>query len=264
MNTNTRMPALFIGHGSPMNAIEETPWRRAWQRLGETLPRPRAVLCVSAHWETRGFAITASARPETIHDFYGFPRELFALQYPAPGDPQLAQDIARRVGDEAVPVHLDPQRGLDHGAWSVLCAMYPDADVPVLQLSLDTGEPGAWHYAFAKRLAFLRDEGVLVLGSGNIVHNLPLLGRYWNAAPPDWAVRFRDRANTAIAARDHLALCNWRGLDADAALAIPTPEHYLPLLYALALQRDDDVIETFNDDVFATLAMTSLLIGARN
>jgi 4,5-DOPA dioxygenase extradiol len=264
MNTNTRMPVLFLGHGSPMNAIEDNAWRGEWQRLGATLPRPRAVLCVSAHWETRGVGITASARPETIHDFYGFPRELFAVRYPAPGDPELAQDIARRVGDDAIPVHLDPQRGLDHGAWSVLVAMYPDADVPVLQLSLDTRQPGEWHYVFARRLACLRDEGVLVLGSGNIVHNLPLLRRYGNAAPPDWAVRFRDRVRASIDTRDHAALCDWRGLDPDAALAVPTPEHYLPLLYALALQRDADVVETFNDDVFATIAMTSLRIDSRN
>ena len=264
MNTNMRMPVMFLGHGSPMNAIEDNSWRREWQRLGETLPRPRAVLCVSAHWETRGVGVTASPRPETIHDFYGFPRELFAVEYPASGDPQLARDIARRGGDDAIPVHLDPQRGIDHGAWSVLRAMYPDADVPVLQLSLDTRQPGAWHYAFARRLAYLRDEGVLVLGSGNVVHNLPLLRQYWNApSPPDWAMRFRDRVNAAIATRDHAALCDWHGLGADAALAIPTPEHYLPLLYALALQRDDDVVETFNDDVFATLAMTSLRIGSR-
>lgn len=264
MNTNARMPALFIGHGSPMNAIEDNPWRREWQRLGETLPRPRAVLCVSAHWETHGIAITAAEKPETIHDFYGFPRELFAMGYPAPGDPKLADEIARRVGDAANPVHLDANRGIDHGAWSVLCAMYPDADVPVLQLSLDTRQPGEWHYAFAKRLAFLRDQGVLVLSSGNIVHNLRLLGNHWNAPPPDWAVRFRDRVNAAIAARDHAVLCDWHALGPDAALAVPTPEHYLPLLYTLALQSDDDTVEMFNDDVFATLAMTSLRIGARN
>ena len=264
MNTNARMPVLFLGHGSPMNAIEDNPWRRQWQRLGERLPRPRAVLCVSAHWESRGVAITSSPRPKTIHDFYGFPRELFAMEYPAPGDPPLAQDIARRVGDDTIPVRLDPRRGLDHGTWSVLCAMYPDADVPVLQLSLDTSQPGAWHYALAKRLAFLRDAGVLVLGSGNIVHNLPLLGRYWNApSSPDWAVRFRDRVSALIAARDHAALCDWQALGSDAALAVPTPDHSLPLLYALALQRDDDTVETFNDDVFATLAMASLVIGAR-
>lgn len=263
MDTNARMPVLFVGHGSPMNAIEDNPWRREWQRLGETLLRPRAVLCVSAHWETRGVGITAAAKPETIHDFYGFPRELFAVEYPAPGDPELAREIARRAGDETIPIHLDERRGLDHGAWSVLCAMYPKADLPVLQLSLDTRQPGAWHYALAQRLAFLRDEGVLVLGSGNIVHNLPLLGRYWQApSPPDWATRFRDRVKASIAARDHAALGDWQSLGPDAALAIPTPEHYLPLLYALALQREDDTVETFNDDVFATLAMTSFRIGS--
>ncbi|HET7930799.1 MAG TPA: 4,5-DOPA dioxygenase extradiol [Rhodanobacteraceae bacterium] len=257
------MPVLFVGHGSPMNAIEDNPWRRQWQHLGEALPRPRAVLCVSAHWETRGVAVAASPNPATIHDFYGFPPELFAVEYPAPGAPDLAREIAQRIGDDAIPVQLDPQRGIDHGAWSVLCAMYPDADVPVLQLSLDTRQPGEWHYALAKRLAYLRGESVLVLGSGNIVHNLPLLARWWDApSPPDWAERFRDRVNTLVAARDHAALCDWHSLGPDAGLAIPTPEHYLPLLYALALQRDDDVVETFNDDVFATLSMTSLLIGS--
>lgn len=256
------MPVLFVGHGSPMNAIEDNPWRRAWARLGAELPRPRAVLCVSAHWTTRGVAIGASPRPETIHDFYGFPPQLFAVAYPAPGDPELAGSIAGRVGDADVQLRLDPARGLDHGAWSVLRAMYPDADVPVLQLSLDLTRPGAWHYAFARRLAFLRDAGVLVLASGNVVHNLALLPRYWNAPePPAWAVAFRDRVNALIAARDHAALCDWSSLGPDAALAIPTPEHYLPLLYALALQRADDAVATFNDDVFATLAMTSLRIG---
>jgi 4,5-DOPA dioxygenase extradiol len=263
MSTIARMPVLFVGHGSPMNAIEDNGWRRVWQRLGATLPRPRAVVCVSAHWETRGVAVTAVKRPATIHDFYGFPPELFALEYPAPGDPDLAAEVARCAGDTTMPVWLDTERGLDHGAWSVLCAMYSAADVPVLQLSLDTHQPGTWHYAFAQRMAFLRNAGVLVLASGNIVHNLPLLGRYWNAAaPPDWALRFRDRVSELVARRDHAALCNWRDLDVDAALAVPTPEHYLPLLYALALQRDDDAVRVFNDDVFATLAMTSWVIGA--
>lgn len=246
-----------------MNAIEDNPWRDAWRRLGETLPRPRAVLCVSAHWETRGVALTAAARPETIHDFYGFPPELFAVQYPAPGDSGLAAEIARRAGSREVPIGLDARRGLDHGAWSVLCAMYPEADVPVLQLSLDTSRPGAWHYALAQRLAFLRGERVLVLASGNVVHNLRLQGQFWNApAPPDWALRFRSRVKALVIARDHAALCVPDGLGVEAALAVPTPEHYLPLLYALALRDADDAVEWFNDDVFATLAMTSLRIGA--
>lgn len=263
MNTQTRMPVLFVGHGSPMNAIEDNPWRRAWQRLGTQLPRPRAILCVSAHWATRGAVVTAAARPETIHDFYGFPPELFAVQYQAPGAPDLAADIAARLGAAGSPVQLDPTRGLDHGTWSVLCAMYPAADVPVLQLGIDLDQPGAWHYALAQKLAFLRDAGVLFIGSGNIVHNLRLLGQYWNAPqPPEWAVRFRDRVRAAVVARDHATLCDWPALGSDANLAVPTPEHYLPLLYALALQRDDDQVALFNDDVFATLAMTSLWIGA--
>lgn len=264
MSAHTIMPVSFVGHGSPMNAIEDNAWRRAWVQLGAGLPRPRAVLCVSAHWATRGVAVTASPRPETIHDFYGFPPALFALAYPAPGDPALAAEIARRLSGDTAAVRLDPARGLDHGCWSVLCAMYPDADVPVLQLSLDLAQPAAWHYAFARGLAFLREAHVLVLASGNIVHNLALLSRYWNAPQaPDWAQRFRDRVNSLIAAHDHAALCDLGSLGPDAALAIPTPEHYLPLLYALALQRDGDDVETFNDDVFATLAMTSLRIGVR-
>ncbi|HEU0195614.1 MAG TPA: class III extradiol ring-cleavage dioxygenase, partial [Nevskiaceae bacterium] len=211
---------------------------------------------------TRGVAVTASPRPATIHDFYGFPPELFAVQYPAPGDPALAAEIAARSSGAGVTVQRDAQRGLDHGAWSVLCAMYPAADVPVLQLSLDVRQPGAWHYALAQRLAFLRDGGVLVLASGNVVHNLPLLGQYWHAPrSPDWALRFRDRVRTAVARHDHAALCDWPSLGEDAVLAVPTPEHYLPLLYALALQRDDDAVSVFNDDVFATLAMTSFRIG---
>jgi 4,5-DOPA dioxygenase extradiol len=261
MGSSEWMPVLFVGHGSPMNAIEDNPWRRTWRRLGETLPRPRAVLCVSAHWCTRGVAITASPHPGTIHDFRGFPRELFAVQYPAPGDPTLADAIARRAGNAALAIRPDRERGIDHGAWSVLCAMYPDAEVPVLQLSLDTHRPGAWHYELAGRLAFLRGEGVLVIASGNIVHNLALLGRYGNAPPADWALRFRDRVNALVAARDHAALCDWQALGADAALAVPTPEHYLPLLYALALQRGDEDARVFNDDVMATLSMTSVCIG---
>lgn len=260
METQTRMPVLFLGHGSPMNAIEDNAWRREWQRLGKTLPKPRAILCVSAHWETRGVGITASPQPKTIHDFYGFPQALFDFQYPAPGDPQLAQDIIAKLAADGVTLHADHEWGFDHGSWSVLGAMYPQADVPVLQLSLDSSQPGAWHYALAQRLAFLRDEGVLVVGSGDIVHNLRLWRQYGDT-PADWALRFRDRVNGLIAARDHASLCDWPSLGPDAALAIPTPEHYLPLLYALALQRDDDRVEIFNDDVFASLSMTSLLIA---
>ncbi|MFO1515649.1 MAG: 4,5-DOPA dioxygenase extradiol [Lysobacterales bacterium] len=258
MSATIRQPVLFLGHGSPMNAIEASPWRAAWADLGRRLPRPRAILCVSAHWETRGVYVTAAAAPETIHDFYGFPKALFDLRYPAPGDPALARRIAALGAD--LPIRCDPGRGLDHGAWSVLHVMYPQADVPVLQLSLDTRQPGPWHYALARRLAPLREEGVLIVGSGDIVHNLGLF-RFHASAGLDWALRFRDEVNRRIAARDHAALADWPRLGTDAHLAIPTPEHYLPLLYALALERDDDSVETFNDDVISALSMTSLLIA---
>jgi 4,5-DOPA dioxygenase extradiol len=255
-----RLPVLFVGHGSPLNAIEDNPWSAAWRALGERLPRPRAILCVSAHWETRGVYVTATPTPETIHDFYGFPKALFDVRYPAPGDAALARRIATLGAD--VPIRLDPGRGLDHGTWSVLRPMYPAADIPVLQLSLDSRQPGAWHYALAQRLAPLREEGVLIAGSGDIVHNLGLF-RFNEHGALDWAARFRDEVNRRIAARDHAALCDWPALGRDAQLSIPTPEHYLPLLYALALQRDDDAVETFNDDVVSALSMTSLVIAPR-
>jgi 4,5-DOPA dioxygenase extradiol len=259
--TNQRQPVLFLGHGSPMNAIEDNLWSAAWRALGAQLQRPHAILCISAHWETRGVYVTATPTPETIHDFYGFPKALFDVRYPAPGDTALARRIAALAQD--VPIRLDPGRGLDHGAWSVLRPMYPAADIPVLQLSLDSRQPGAWHYALAQRLLPLREEGVLIVASGDIVHNLGLF-RFHEHGALDWALRFRDEVNHRIAAHDHAALCDWPALGRDAQLAIPTPEHYLPLLYALALQRDDDTVETFNDDVISALSMTSLVIATRN
>lgn len=254
-----RMPALFVGHGSPMNAIEPNALRRSWRALGEALPRPRAILCVSAHWETHGVFLTAAERPATIHDFYGFPKALYAIQYPAPGDPALAQRTAELLaGHDA---RLDPARGLDHGAWSVLVAMYPAADIPVVQLSLDSRQPGAFHYGLAQKLAPLRDEGVLVLGSGNIVHNLGLLD-FHDPRPTPWAARFDAEVKARLAARDHEALLAYDTLGPDAGLAIPTPEHYLPLLYAIALQGEDEPLRIFNDAVMSSLSMTSILIGA--
>ena len=212
------MPALFVGHGSPMNAIEDNAWRRAWAAAARAIPRPKAVLCVSAHWETAGVAVSASGRPETIHDFYGFPDELFAVEYPAPGDPALCETVAALV--KSAPVALDPDRGLDHGAWSVLCAMYPDADVPVVQLSLATRRPAAFHYALGRELAPLRDQGILVLGSGNIVHNLGVID-FRRRGGYDWAVRFDRAVRERILARDHAALVDYETLDAAAALAGP-------------------------------------------
>lgn len=240
-----------------MNAIEDNAFHQGWRAVGARLPRPEAILCVSAHWETAGAAVSAAARPATIHDFYGFPRELFAVRYPAPGAPALASRIASLVS--GVPIALDPERGLDHGAWSVLRAMFPAADVPVLQLSLDTRRPGAWHYALARELAPLRDEGVLILGSGDIVHNLRLF-EFDSDAQPEWAVRFRERTNALILAGDHGPLANYPTLGPEAALAVPTPEHYLPLLYALGVQQPGDTVSLFNDVVTSAVSMTSVLI----
>ncbi len=255
---NSRMPALFLGHGSPMNAIEDNAWRRSWAAMGARLPRPRAILCISAHWETRGIAVTASAAPPMIYDFGGFPQALFDVHYPAPGDPTLARRIADLLAP--TPVQLDPARGLDHGAWSVLVAMYPDADIPVVQISLPLGETPATHYGIGQRLAPLRDEGVLILGTGNVVHNL----RYWRGGNPRMdaaGARFNAAVKQRIAARDHAALMDIAKLDPEAALAVPTPEHYLPLLYVLALQAQGEPVTIFNDADGGAISMMSVLVG---
>lgn len=252
------LPVLFLGHGSPMNAIEDNAWSRAWRALGTRLPRPRAILCVSAHWETPGPWLTGAEAPATIHDFGGFPQALFDVRYPAPGAPALAARVVELLGDAGA--RIDPRRGLDHGAWGVLRPMYPDADIPVVQLGVDTRRPGPWHLALARRLAPLRDEGVMLVASGDIVHNLRLFD-WRDPTPLPWALRFRDRVNTLVRDGDLDALADWPALGEDARLSIPTPEHYLPLLYALALARDGDPIEFFNDDVIGSLSMTSLLIG---
>lgn len=253
-----RMPVVFVGHGNPMNAIERNRFHLGWEALGRELPRPRAVLCISAHWEAPGLHLTASGQPDTIHDFYGFPKALFDVRYPAPGDPELARRCAALLADR--DARLDPGRGLDHGAWSVLIAMYPEADVPVVQLSLDTARPGAFHYELARSLAPLREEDVLVLASGNIVHNLRLF-KYHDPTPLEWALDFDARARERIRTRRHDDLIDYVRLGPDAALAIPTPEHYLPLLYALALQDVGEQVEFFNTEVTGSLSMTSVLIG---
>ncbi len=253
-----KMPVLFVGHGNPMNAIERNEFCLAWNALGRRLPTPAAILCISAHWETQGTWATATDRPETIHDFYGFPKALFDVRYPAPGDPGLARRVAALLHPE--PVRLDPARGLDHGAWSVLLAMYPAADVPVVQLSMDTSRPAADHYALAQRLAPLRDEQVLVLASGNMVHNLRLFD-YRDPKPLPWASEFDELLRRRIEAGDHEAVIDYPGLGPAAALAVPTPEHYLPLLYALALQNPGETLEFFNAVVASSASMTSVLIG---
>lgn len=240
MNASTRMPAIFFGHGTPMNTLARNRYTEAWRKLGESVPRPKAILCVSAHWYTHGTGVTAMERPETIHDFYGFPQALFDVQYPAPGDPALAA----RVRDLLAPVdvELDQTWGLDHGTWSVLVHAFPDASVPVVQLSIDGMQPPRFHYELARRLAPLRGEGVLVIGSGNVVHNLRVLNRRDDAPAFDWAVRFNDRVREALARRDHDALIDYAAGGEEAALSVPTPEHYLPLLYVAALQAENESV----------------------
>ncbi|MGH8204356.1 MAG: 4,5-DOPA dioxygenase extradiol [Steroidobacteraceae bacterium] len=251
------MPVLFVGHGNPMNAIERNEFHLAWEALGKRLPRPRSILWVSAHWETRNAHVTAAETPETIHDFYGFPQALFDVRYPAPGDPALAARVAALVASERV--RLDPGRGLDHGAWSVLIAMYPEADIPVVQLSMDTSLPGRHHYELARQLAPLRDEGVLVVGSGNVVHNLRLFD-FRNPTPLDWALAADAEIRGYIAARRHDRLSEYPARP-EARLPVPTPEHYLPLLYAIALQQAHESVEFFSVQVPGSISMTSVLIG---
>ena len=252
------MPVLFVGHGSPMNAVEDGEFSRAWAAVAQHLPRPKLILSVSAHWESEGAQVTAMAKPRTIHDFYGFPDELFAVQYPAPGAPDLAQRVRELLGKDVVA--LDQEWGLDHGTWSVLVRMYPKADVPVVQLSLDRRRAPAEHYALAGRLAALRAEGVLVLCSGNIVHNLRLLE--WGDRGFDWAEAFDLKLKTLIEARDHAALVDYPKLGPDALRAIPTDEHYLPLLYALALRGPAEPLKFFTEKVtLGSISMRSCQIG---
>ncbi|PZR15071.1 MAG: 4,5-DOPA dioxygenase extradiol [Archangium gephyra] len=252
------MPALFIGHGNPMYALGNNRFHDGWKRAAELLPRPRAVLCISAHFETRNSYVTAHEAPETIHDFYGFPRRLFDMQYRAPGSLEVAQQIHELVTSRRV--RLDEGRGLDHGCWSVMSALFPDADVPVLQLSLDMTAPPEAHYALGGELADLREEGVLIIGSGNMVHNLPLYD-FKNSAPVDWALRADQLLRELIEERDHDALCDPNELGDDVRLAVPTLEHYLPLLYVLGAQTDDDPVSTFNAVVDGTMSMRCVRLG---
>jgi 4,5-DOPA dioxygenase extradiol len=229
---SARLPALFLGHGSPMNALKENAWTRAWAAIGAALPRPRAVLAVSAHWSVPLTAVTAMSSPRTIHDFGGFPRELYQVRYPAPGDPALAARVQRLLAP--LPVTADHSWGLDHGSWSVLRHVFPDATVPVVQLCIDETRPAHFHHELGARLRPLREEGVLVLGSGDIVHNLHAYawGRH-PREPYDWAMRFEARVRKLLEAGDHAPLIDYLALGQEALLSVPTPEHYLPLLYVL-------------------------------
>ena len=235
-----RMPVLFLGHGNPMNAISRNDYTEAWAAIGRSIPKPKAVLSVSAHWYVPETAVTAAPTPRTIHDFGGFPPELYRVRYPAPGSPELAGRVRDLLAP--VPVGLDDDWGLDHGTWSVLKHVFPEADIPVVQLSIDERQPQQFHYDLGQRLAPLRDEGVLVVGSGNIVHNLRLYAWGGEAPPLDWAGRFEKRARELMLAGDHSALVAYDKLGRDGHLSIPTPDHYLPLLYVLGLRGANEKV----------------------
>jgi 4,5-DOPA dioxygenase extradiol len=255
------MPAFFFGHGNPMNALAQNSWTESWAKIGREIPRPKAILCISAHWFIPETAVTAMPNPRTIHDFGGFPQKLFEVRYPAPGAP----DLAGRVEELLAPTDIrnDTSWGLDHGTWSVLCHVFPDADVPVVQLSIDETQPAEFHYGLAKHLAPLRDEGILICGSGNLVHNLHAYS--WGVHTPeplDWALRFETTARELILGGDHEPLIDYELLGKDALLSAPTPEHYLPLIYILALQRESEAV-SFPVEGFdgGSISMLSVQIG---
>lgn len=262
-NEQHLMPLLFLGHGNPMNAIEENEFVTGFRSVAKSLSKPKAVLCISAHWETKGTYITAMEQPRTIHDFGGFPEELFQVQYPAPGNPALAKNIKEKI--KSTTVQPNYEWGLDHGAWTVLKHFFPNADIPVLQMSLDYNKPAAYHYNLAKELNFLRTQGVLIVGSGNMVHNLSLIA--WNQLNTknygfDWAIEADVLFKKHINNGDHTSLIQYSSLGKAVQKAIPTPEHFLPLLYILALQQKNEPITYFNDQAVAgSLTMTSLKIG---
>ena len=259
-SSEEKLPILFVGHGSPMNAIEENEFAAGWRLIGKELPKPQAILCVSAHWETRGTFVTAMEKPRTIHDFGGFPPELFEVQYPAPGNPVLAEQT-KEIVKKAV-VELDKNWGLDHGCWSVVRRMYPDANVPVLQLSLDHDKSAQWHYELAKDLAVLRDKGMLIIGSGNMVHNLQMMNWENPTEVYDWAAEMNANFKEYILHGKHQDLINYPSLGKGAMLSVPTPEHFLPMLYVLGLKGKKEGVKFFNDKtVMGSVSMTSFKVS---
>lgn len=258
-----KMPLLFLGHGSPMNAIEDNEFVKGFRNVSSEISKPKAILCISAHWETKGTQVTAMSNPKTIHDFGGFPKELFNVQYPAPGDPILANETKGII--KKTEVLLNESWGLDHGAWSVIKHMYPDADIPVVQMSLDYNKTPQYHYELAKELASLRSKGVLIVGSGNMIHNLGMIA--WNKMKEDnygydWAIEANEKMKLLILNGNHSELIDYQGQGKSFQLSIPSPEHYLPLLYILALKEENEKIDLFNEKMIAgSLSMTSLKIG---
>jgi len=258
---NSRMPALFVGHGNPMNALARNRYTEAWAKIGADVPRPSAVLAVSAHWYVAGTALTVNTAPRTIHDFGGFPPELYRVQYPASGDPELARRIQKLLSPATVA--LSEEWGLDHGTWSVLKHMYPAADVPVVQLSIDETKPARFHYEIGRRLAPLREENVLIVGSGNLVHNLHAYAWGARAAEPyEWAVRFERRAREILTAGEYDSLVDYERLERDALLSVPTPDHYLPLLYVSgAAGRGDPVTFPVEGIDGGSISMLGVRVG---
>jgi 4,5-DOPA dioxygenase extradiol len=257
--TDVMMPVLFIGHGNPMNAIEENEFTKGWKEIAKTIPKPKVILFISAHWLTKGSYISSVVHPETIHDFGGFPQELFDVQYPAPGSPEIAKNITTLVTEPII--QLDQSWGLDHGAWSVAKPMYPNADIPTLQLSIDYYQPGQYHYDLAKQLLNLRKKGVLIIGSGNMIHHLGLVN-FQKKGGEDWAIELNELFKDKINNGDHTSLINYEKLHAHIKLAVPTPDHYFPLIYTLALQQKNEEVKIFNDQtIHGSLSMTSVKIG---
>ena len=258
-----RMPVLFVGHGSPMYAIGENEFVQTWRKLGNELPKPKAIIAISAHWETNGTQVTSMQNPPTIHDFGGFPRDLYQIQYPAPGNPELAKETIRTLNGSHILA--DQKWGLDHGTWSVLRRIYPEADIPIIQMSLDYQKSPGQHYKLAKELASFRDKGVMIVGSGNIVHNLRHVA--WDKKDDEefgyeWVYEANDLIKRMIVDNNHMALIDYQSLGKAVQMAAPSPDHFLPLLYALALKREDEELTFFNDKaVMGSLTMTSIRIG---
>jgi 4,5-DOPA dioxygenase extradiol len=257
-----KMPVLFLGHGSPMNAIDENEFVAGFRNLAKTLPQPNAILCISAHWFTNGTKVTAMEMPRTIHDFGGFPQELFNVEYPAKGSPELAIETTKLL--LPTEVELDENWGLDHGAWSVIKHLYPDANVPVIQISIDYTKPGQYHFELAQKLSALRTKGILIIGSGNIIHNLGLVD-FQNFDRDnygyDWAIEAREIINNYLLDGNFQPLVNFEKQSKAFQLAIPTPEHYLPLIYTLGLKEKDEELSLFNDKLLGgSLSMTSVKI----
>lgn len=260
LKSTGKMPVLFLGHGSPMNAIEDNEFSRSWQDMGKLLPRPAAVICISAHWETRGTFVTAMENPATIHDFGGFPQPLFEVEYPALGNPELALETKNTI--TKTTVEPDQNWGLDHGCWSVMRHLFPEADIPVIQLSLDYSQSPQYHFELAGELNALREKGILILGSGNMVHNLRIFDWQKPDYGFDWAVEANSKLKKLIMADDFKQLVNYKALGREVELAVPTPEHFLPLLYALGLKGKNEEISIFNDKlVMGSISMASLKIG---